>query len=438
MAKKKTKKAATIENVECLPMTSLEVANILRLRAFRVSMDPQGVVIIEGSNEQGKSSAIKSLAILLAGMSKTPQEPIHGDAKTGEIIGKFGHITVRKVFARGKPAKLTIESDEISYAQPQTLLNTFLKHISLDIGEFAAMDDRKRFDAIAKVLDLDIEAINAKRKRLYDDRRDANRDRDRLQTEYDAMPHHEDAPAVAIDVSEAMAQLEEARAHNRTGEKLDANLEAATERVQEATDAVEEAERRLEKARAELVQAKTAVAGAKQALVAFDPIDTAKLEATVTHASEINAKISDNARRTESRQKYMQADALATGLNDQLEELDRLKRKMTQAAQDRLPIPGLTLGDGEVLYNGKPLSQAGSSATALVSVALAMALNKDSAIKLLLIDDAEKFDPPTTRKVLEMAHERGFQVMMARVGDGEKATVVIEDGVVRPQLKGGA
>ena len=84
-----------------------------------------------------------------------------------------------------------------------------------------------------------------------------------------------------------------------------------------------------------------------------------------------------------------------------------------------------------MLYKGKPLSQAGSSATALVSAAIAMALNKDSRVKLLLIDDAEKFDPPTTRKVLEMAHDNGFQVLMARVGDGEKATVVIEDGAIK-------
>lgn len=425
------KKAAQIEGDDNLPLTSLEVSNILRLRAFKVSMDPKGVVIIEGNNQQGKSSAVRSLTILLAGMNKTPSEPIHGDKKTGEIVGLFGHLTVRKVFKRGKPAKLTIESEDISYSKPQTMLEGLLKQISLDIGEFTSMDDKKRFDTIAKVMGVNIAEMEAKRKRLYEERRDANRDLKRLKTEYDGMPHHDDAPDAEVDVTDLMAKLEDARTHNRKGEKLDSEYEQRMQELERLKAEASDLRKQLDEVESQIKMSDMWKKEATAEIASFEATDTSRLEEQIANASSINAQVADNERRAEARTKYMKAEAEATALNDQLEELDRLKKEKTQEAQDRLPIPGLTLGEDEVLYKGKPLSQAGSSATALVSAAIAMALNKDSRIKLLLIDDAEKFDPPTTRKILEMAHNNGFQVIMARVGDGEKATVVIEDGVVK-------
>jgi hypothetical protein len=425
------KKGTQIEGDQTLPLTELQVENILRLRAFKLTMDKDGAVIIEANNQQGKTSALKSLEILLAGTNKTPPEPIYGDAKTGKIVGKFGDITLRKVFTRGKGYKLTVESDAISYSKPQTLLDTLLKRISLDPGEFAGMDDKRRFDTIARVMQVDMVAMEAKRKRIYDERRDANRDLKRLKTEYEGMPYHEDAPEAPVDVTDLMAKLEEDRQHNQKGEKLDSAYSQASAYADECKEGIEAAKKALADAESELGIATREKAAAKAALVNFDPKDTADLELTIANASTINAQITDNERRQEARKKYMTAEEQATALNDQLEEIERLKKEKLQEAQERLPVPGLSLGEDTVLYKGKPLSQAGSSATALVSAAIAMALNKDSRIKLLLIDDAEKFDPPTTRKVLEMAHNNGFQVIMARVGDGEKATVVIEDGQIK-------
>lgn len=424
-------KATKIEGDQTLPLTELQVENILRLRAFKLSMDKDGAVIIEGNNQQGKSSALKSLEILLAGMNKTPPEPIHADKKSGKIVGKFGDITVRKTFTRGKPAKLTIESAEIAYSKPQTLLETLLKRISLDPGEFAGMDDKRRFDTIARVMQVDMSAVEAKRQRLYDERRDANRDLKRLKTEYEGMPYHEDAPEAPVDVTDLMAKLEEARQHNQTGEKLDAEYEQRTREIELLKAEAADLRKQLAEVEDRLTMSTEWQREAKLGIAEFEARDTTALEQTIANASTINAKITDNERRQEARQKYMAAEEQATALNDQLEEIERLKKEKLQEAQERLPIPGLSLGEDAVLYNGKPLSQAGSSATALVSAAIAMALNKDSRIKLLLIDDAEKFDPPTTRKVLEMAHNNGFQVIMARVGDGEKATVVIEDGQIK-------
>jgi recombinational DNA repair ATPase RecF len=437
MAKKKKKKKSTkkakpaSKDDGSLSLMSLEVANILRLKAVSLKMDGDSLVI-EGSNEQGKSSVLRAIEILLAGKeAKTPDEPINGDADTGHIIGTFGDFIVRKTFSRGKPPTLTIKmKDAGTLKAPQTILTNFLSHVSLNPLKFMDMDDREKLATLSDVMGFDSSEYDNEHQRLYDARRDANRDVKRLQAQLDGMECDDAAPKREINVAGLMTRLEKMEEHNRAyAEERARHGELETLRTQY--------QRRLASLKEEIVNVKECLDATESDLAASDAIlegysvkDTAKIRQKITDADAINESVRTKARMMEIAEELADAEHDAESINDALEEVAAAREKSRLAAREKLPMPELDITEDAVLYKGKPLSQAGSSAQLRVSVAVAMGLNQDKRIKLLLIDDAEKLDTENTNTVMEMAAEAGFQVLMTRVGTGCEGSVVIEDGTL--------
>jgi hypothetical protein len=431
---------------EKLSLVSLEVENMLRLKAVKLMLDPKGALVIEGKNEQGKSSVLKSLEMLLSGGKETPDEPIHGDATKGHIIATFGDIVVKKVFRKGKRPALTITTKEGARMQaPQTMLDKLLSHVSLDPVKFMDMDDREKTRVLSDIMGFDSAEFDAEIERLYNLRRDANREAKRLQAVAEATTFHEDAPDEEVSVSELMAELKKRQAQNAACAEHRQDRDATAIRLEEARNVVtrahadvKEAVEALEVARRSLKDAETTVAQYESSVkemtklcVSDVPADEFEITEQIAAADETNAKVRANIEREKANQAVGVANDEAMKLHAQLEAAQASREKARLEARDRLPIPDLDITADAVLYKGKPLSQAGSSAELRVSVAVAMALNEDKRVKLLLIDDAEKLDSDNVKIVMEMAKEKGFQVLMARVGSGETASVMIEDGQIK-------
>ena len=75
---------------DTLKLHTLEIENFMRVVSATIQMGDDGAVIIEGKNGQGKSSTVKALAALIGGAKCYPDDPIHGDAQSSKIIGRFG------------------------------------------------------------------------------------------------------------------------------------------------------------------------------------------------------------------------------------------------------------------------------------------------------------------------------------------------------------
>lgn len=442
MAKRET------EGSEPLKLTSLEVENVLRLKAVSLKMGPEGSLIIEGRNEQGKSSVLRSLEILLAGMSETPPEPIHGDERKGKIVAAFGDLVVSKTFTRGKRPALKVTTAEGMRAQaPQTMLDKLLDRVALDPLKFMSADDAEKLRTLSDLMGFDETDFEKRRQVTYDKRRDANREAKRLQIERDAVDVDGSAPDEEVSVSLLMERLKERRAHNA---EIDAASRELDERREELAAFGEEEEALgqeiealkldIEKLEAKRSEARSSFRGkakeieeAETAFKKMARLPVRDVETQIERADETNARVRAKREAAELDEKLSEATRLADTLDNDLKQIDEERAAARMKARERLPVPELDITEDGVLYRGKPLSQAGSSAQLRVSVAVAMALNEDKRVKLLLLDDAEKLDEENTRTVLQMAREAGFQVLMARVGDGREASVLIEDGEVKAE-----
>ena len=437
MAKKKANAQQELGAVpsvatETLPVTLLEAENVMRLRSFSASIPLTGALVIEGKNEQGKSSVLRLSDLLLAG-AKRGEDPIHGDEPEGQVSGKVGPYTITRRFRRNGSATLTVtkEGEAAKLAAPQTLLNEFVDFIAVDPSRFAAMDAEQQLAVISRLVGFDPAPYDAKRKAAYDERTAVNRDRDRVAAELKGCGAAVEAPAAEVSVSALMAELEKIRAHNTIGDSLERNVMAAQGDAARSEAAVRALRRQLDDAEAKLAQDRADEVEALTKLAEFDPVDEGPLRNQIATAEGVNAAVRANARRAKLVTEHAEHAAESEKLTSTIDEIDAAKAKARKDAAAVLQIPGLDITDTGIVYNGKPFSQAGRSATGRISAAVAIASAKDKPVKLLTIDEAQQYDDDNLRAIVEQANAAGFQVLVARNGKGgEPGTITIEDGVI--------
>ncbi len=422
--------SSPIEGSEPLKLTSLEVENILRLRACHLVMNEEGALIVEGANEAGKSSVLRSLEILLAGMSQTPDEPIHGGEEKGRIVGKFGDLVVSKTFGRGKRPILKVTQKRAKFSSPQKILDELLDHVALDPLKFMGQDAKTQLAVLSDLMGVDEGALDRREQEAYEQRRDANRIVRDLEGSLASLNVDPSAPAEEISVADLMAELDKVQEHNARGAELEAaHMEARSECL-ELMSEVADLVAQLSALRQKVAKSQEEAEKARVSMTEFEPREEDEIRAKIATVDETNRKVRDNVLAAKITAQLDEAKKTAETHDQDLKAIEQERGELRMEAHSRLPIKELSITDGGVFYKGKPLAQAGSSAQLRVSVAVAMALNQDKRIRLLLVDDAEKLDAGNTRLVLEMAREAGFQVLMARVGAGGESAIVIEDGVV--------
>ncbi len=108
----------------------------------------------------------------------------------------------------------------------------------------------------------------------------------------------------------------------------------------------------------------------------------------------------------------------------------RAAAKAAAIAGAEMPVPGLSFGDGEVLFDGLPLDQASQAEKIRISVAIAMAANPK--LRVLCIRDGSLLDRESLRLLSELIESQDYQCWLEVTDDEGKTGVVIEDGAIRP------
>lgn len=414
-----------------LRLTCLDIENVMRIVAVHLELDKDGNLFIEGENEQGKTSAIESFGMAMGGAGSVPDDPIHGDELEGKIVVTFGEdLTVTRVFRRGKPTQLKITSPNRRYKSLQSILDGLMTRLPNPL-KFMEDSEEKKAKAISGLMGFDSSQLEAKAGAIYDARTDANTTVKRLAGALGSLPHDPKVPTEEVSVSRLVADLEAARLYNANGDAIDEELTSTTASIRALTERLATLHEQVAQTEKQIALEQDVRTKAVEALAIFEPADEDGIKEQIANAETFNDAVRANARRAELKTEHDAAIASAAELDAKYKAMLAKIDTERSAATSKLPVDGLSLDGGAVLYNRKPLSQAGKSAELDVSIAMAIATSPDKRIKVMCIDDAEKLDKTRTRRVLTRAREAGFQVIMARTrGDGEPA-VTIEDGHVK-------
>ena len=454
------RKLETKQIAESLPanlrILELYVENIKRVKVCHI-VPKHPVVIVSGRNEQGKTSVLDAILWALTGTSEIPTQPIREGQQTGTIKMNVGdEFVVTRHFARTDPAKskdgshyftkLTIEGrNRQQFSSPQLLLNAILGRISFDPLAFARMDRKAQLETLSQMVkfDLDLDVLDAEQKRDYDLRRDAGRDVDQIKARLGTMtPPAADLPTAPVDLAALTAQLRQAANANSRAQQAEALKNNFEERAQMAAV---DANRKRTEAIALLSQAEQLdgykatvklaskanpnnVQSARLADAANveipDRVDFQAVAQALEEGQRTNAAIQKAIEYGATKTQLEMAEAIWKETDDRMRH--RAARRAQVIADAKMPVEGLSIEAGEVMWNGLPFTQASGATRIRVSVLLAMSSNPK--LRVMQIRDGSLLDDDGLLAIADLAEQHNYQVLIERVDSSGKVGVVMEDG----------
>ena len=424
-----------------------EASNFKKLKV--VAIKPDGAVIqVTGPNGSGKSSVLDAIFAALGGAKDLPSEPIRRGQLKAHVSLDLGDITVIRKFSKDTGTSLVVEAKNgARFPTPQRMLDELLGKLTFDPLAFSRMEPKKQLEQIRSMvkLDLDVDKLDRENASDFEKRTDLNREIKSLDAQGFGFSFPDDTPAEEIEISELADDLERIAKNNAAI----VNEQARRGRIaQEISDAIREAERiRIDKARIEreidvlVSRAAELEAKAKKiddgsdlvrnslnSLPSIPPEqDSSEIRLLMSQAQSINQAVGRKKQQTAIFAQAKERRAKVEELSEAMAARTTAKQKAIAAA--KMPIEGLSFGDGEVVYNGLPFSQASSAEQLRISVAVAMAANPK--LRVLRIEDGSLLDENSMRILDEMVKSNDFQCWIERVDTSGKVGVVMEDGAIK-------
>lgn len=426
-----------------MKILQLESENFKRLKA--VCITPKGhLVQITGRNANGKSSIGDSIKAALGGANFIPGEPVRKGCSSARIKLDLGDLLVtRTITAKGQSVTVEGIADEQGnrpkLSGPQGILDALRGTLAFDPLAFArlggnAAGRREQFDQLRRISgmspDINLDELDRLNKQDFDRRTDINRDakQARAQVEGIVIPAGAAAP---VDVAQALQEVQALQNRQNTSRRAQQAMEDRERVISQKRAQVEELRT---KAMALQEEIKILKADVENAVIPEDGAALAeqieKLATTIREAQTINEAAS-NAKMQAQRKSDLEAqaakmEAQAQALTEAMEARAAVKAKAISEA--KVPVPGLSFGEGIVLFNGVPFDQASSAEQLKVSVAIGMAAN--SKLRVMWIQDGSLLDSSSLQVISDMAETQDYQVWIEQVGETGRVGIVIEDGMV--------
>lgn len=428
-----------------------DVENILRVVA--VHIEPSGrVVELTGKNRNGKSSTIDALWMALGGKEMIPPEPIHDGAEIGTIIVDIGDDSGLKYKVTRKlkrkedgdfATSLTVASaDGARFEKPQQILDGLIGALSCDPLAFMAMKPEAQFDTLKKMVPgFDFDASARADKEDFDKRTIANREAKTRRTRAEGIDigkaplDRQDEAALVAELAGAADKNSLVQQHrNRISElrnkvaAAEASAETSRVRIAQLTAEIDALRIAAEKSDDEAAAAALEISDAGD-----EPptVDTTELQAKITQARADNAAY-DAAERAKAERTRLAEEAArfereSAALTKAMEE--RAVAKAKAISEAKIPVPGISFGDGVILLDGHPLSQASQAQKLSTAIAIAVALQP--RLRFVTTKNAALLDDDSWEALVKLAEEQDLLIIAETVNSDRPSAVHIEDGYVR-------
>jgi hypothetical protein len=158
----------------------------------------------------------------------------------------------------------------------------------------------------------------------------------------------------------------------------------------------------------------------------LDLIDesTEELETNINNIEEINRKVRANLDKDKAEQDAQDNENQYNVLTGEINDVRQKKIDLLKGAQ--LPLPGLSVEDGELTYNGYRWDNMSGSDQLKVSTAIVRKLNPKCGF--VLLDKLEQMDLDTLQEFGAWLEAEGLQAIATRVSTGDECSIIIEDG----------
>lgn len=410
-------------------INTLELENIKRIKAIQLDCSGKALTIIGGRNGQGKTSVLDAIAWVLGGDRFRPSDPNRKDS----VIPAALRITLDNglvVERKGKNGSLTV-TDPAGKTAGQTLLNKFISQFALDMPKFLRSNDSEKAKILLQIIGIgdELRLLDAEEKRLYDERTAHGRLTDSRKKYADELPYNEGSPDEPISVSEMIRQQQDILGRNGENQRKRQNvntLSAQLTVIDQEIDRLQEAIKTKLNRRDEI---SIDLDIAKRSASELQDESTAEIEESIRNAETINEKVRANQEKIKAQQ---EASMLTEHYNDLTNKIEAVRKtKIELLNRANLPLPGLSVDNGELIYNDQKWDCMSGSDQLKCATAIVRKLNPEC--EFVLIDKLEQMDIETLQEFGQWLENENLQVIATRVSTGSECSIVIEDGQVAEQ-----
>ena len=412
-----------------IKINKLEIENVKRVKAVKFEPTANGITVIGGDNGQGKTSVLDSIAWALGGNKFRPSQPV----REGSVISPNLHIVMSNglvVERKGKNSDLKVIDPDGNKAGQQ-LLDSFVEELALNLPKFMQQSNKEKANTLLQIIGVgeQLVALEKEEQDAYNRRHAIGQIADQKEKFAKEQEYYPDAPKELVSASDLIKQQQEILARNGENQKKRENLASIQKLHEEAVNRVEMLKKELSNAENELAKVIGDLATASKSAKNLIDESTEELEKSITEVDEINRKVRANLDKDkaeeEARGYREEYDALTTEITE------IRKRKAALLDNADLPLEGLSVEDGDLIYNGFKWDNMSGSEQLKVATAIVRKLNPICGF--VLIDKLEQMVVTTLNAFGEWLESEGLQAIATRVSTGDECSIIIEDGYVKPQ-----
>lgn len=391
-------------------INELQIENVKRIKAVKLEPTQNGLTIVGGRNNQGKTSVLDSIAWALGGDRFKPSQA----NREGSVVQPYLKITLSNgivVERAGKNSSLKV-IDSNGNKGGQQLLNEFIESFALNLPKFLQATANEKANILLQIIgvgDKLVELEHAETEK-YNERHTIGQIAQQKKKYADEMTYYEGVPSEPVSASELIKQQQEILYTNAQNQKK-------RERLGELREKKHLLEEELNRVNADLELAE---------LSAADLVDksTAELEKNIEQIDKLNIKIRSNLDKERAEETAHDFQAQYETLTAELEKIRTDKKKLLDNAD--LPLPELSVVNGEITYKGMKWDNMSGSEQLRVATAIIRKLNPECGF--VLVDKLEQMDTETLQEFSQWLESEELQVIATRVGTGDECSIIIEDG----------
>ncbi len=410
-----------------IKINSLELDDVKRIRAVKLEPTENGLTVIGGKNNQGKTSVLDAIAWALGGDKFRPSEAYRqGSTVAPKLSIKLSNGIV--VERSGKNSDLKV-IDPNGKKAGQQLLNAFISTFALDLPKFMESTSKEKANVLLQIIGVGdkLAEFDRQENTLYNRRLEIGRIADQKLKFAKEMPEYENVPKEVISVSELIKQQQKILARNGENERLrnkafelQAQRNTYAEKVNQLTE-------ELKKYRELLAAAEKDMTNAFKTAEQLHDESTEELENNIRDIEALNIKIRSNLDKEKAKMDAQQFSDEYEVLTKQIADVRENRRKLLDSAE--LPLAGLSVENGELTYKGARWDCMSGSDQLRTATAIVRKLNPECGF--VLIDKLEQMDTETMNEFGSWLESEGLQAIATRVSTGGECSIIIEDGYVK-------
>lgn len=402
----------------------LEIENVKRIKAVKIEPSATGLTIVGGNNNQGKTSVLDAIAWALGGNKYKPSQAQREGSQvppTLKIVMSNGLIVERK----GKNASLKV-IDPNGQKGGQQLLDSFVEELAINLPKFMESTPKEKADTLLQIIGVGnrLAELELKENELYNNRRAIGVIADQKEKFAKEQEYYPDAPKELVSIAELIQQQQAILAKNGENARKRQNVDTIQMQYSNAEANVSRLQEELAKAIDERDKFKQDLAIAQKDAMELHDESTAEIEANIQQIDDINRKVRANLDKEKAKEDAKEIRQQYNALSVEIEDVRKQKRDLLTNAD--LPLEGLSVDDGELLYLGQRWDNVSGSQQLQVATAIVRKLKPECGF--VLIDKLEQMDQATLQQFGTWLEQEGLQAIATRVSTGDECSIIIEDG----------